>query len=419
MSNSSPLALGREHAQESPRSDPASHPSESSVPRSADALLETAEDLASSFAIEASLRDRERVFPGGELRQLEQSGLLAARVPKRLAGPEHDFSVVARALVRISIADTSLGQLPENHFHLAENAFVLGNQRLQHELAQYLLQGGRLGNAFSEKKRATNDPRTELTTRATRSGEDYVITGRKYYATGALTAGIVPVTAESPEGSKLLAFVDRQTAGLTVTDDWNSFGQVGTHSGSVHLDRVRVPGYRVIAPWVEERRTSLVAILLHTAVNVGAAAANLSEARAVLRTEPRTWLGNGATEDPLVLRQLGDLYARVLAVETLYLSAAEALDRAIGSGLDDHYAEAERRVFAASGLSGETAVRAADEIFEFGGASSTDRSRNLSRFWRNARTHSLHFPTRIALLNAGRGYLLETAARTGRTGQTT
>jgi alkylation response protein AidB-like acyl-CoA dehydrogenase len=44
-------------------------------------------------------------------------------------------------------------------------------------------------------------------------------------------------------------------------------------------------------------------------------------------------------------------------------------------------------------------------LFELGGARSAADSLNLSRFWRDARTHTLHDPTRWKVQHVGRWLL--------------
>jgi alkylation response protein AidB-like acyl-CoA dehydrogenase len=66
-----------------------------------------------------------------------------------------------------------------------------------------------------------------------------VISGQKFYSTGALFAHWVAVKALTTTAAGL-AFVRRGTAGLRIVDDWSGFGQRTTASGTVLLDQVPV-----------------------------------------------------------------------------------------------------------------------------------------------------------------------------------
>lgn len=71
-------------------------------------------------------------------------------------------------------------------------------------------------------------------------GDEAIVHGEKFYTTGALLAHIIPTVAIH-DGTAYLVFIDRETPGLTVTNNWSSFGQRTTASGSVRLENVRVP----------------------------------------------------------------------------------------------------------------------------------------------------------------------------------
>ncbi|MDJ0108095.1 SfnB family sulfur acquisition oxidoreductase, partial [Rhodococcus erythropolis] len=47
-------------------------------------------------------------------------------------------------------------------------------------------------------------------------------------------------------------------------------------------------------------------------------------------------------------------------------------------------------------------LAATSTLFEIGGTRSAGESANLSRFWRDARTHTLHDPTRWKVQHIGR-----------------
>ncbi|WP_156438155.1 hypothetical protein [Bradyrhizobium valentinum] len=64
--------------------------------------------------------------------------------------------------------------------------------------------------------------------------------GEKFYATGALFADYVPIAATDSYGKAHIAIAPRDADGLTIIDNWSSFGQRTTASGSV-LVRTTAP----------------------------------------------------------------------------------------------------------------------------------------------------------------------------------
>ncbi len=71
--------------------------------------------------------------------------------------------------------------------------------------------------------------------------------GRNSTSSGALLAHLVPIVALDDQGRAWYAIAERDAPGLTVIDDWSSFGQRTTLSGTVILDNVRVPKTHLVA----------------------------------------------------------------------------------------------------------------------------------------------------------------------------
>ena len=72
------------------------------------------------------------------------------------------------------------------------------------------------------------------------------LSGRKYYCTGALTARWIGVSALDDADRLVLAFVERDSPGVRLDQDWNVMGQRATVSGGVLFDDVAVDPCLVI-----------------------------------------------------------------------------------------------------------------------------------------------------------------------------
>ena len=138
------------------------------------------------------------------------------------------MSTLAKVIEIISAADPSLGQIPQNHLGVVAAIRTVSEPAQQKLLFGEVLKGMRFGNAFSEfgRKRAA-----DFETQFEDPGDHVVVNGRKFYATGALLAHLVPIVALDDEGRAWYAIADRDAPGLTVIDDWSSFGQRTTLSG--------------------------------------------------------------------------------------------------------------------------------------------------------------------------------------------
>ena len=74
-----------------------------------------AKELAAEFAHESVVRDRQRRLPIAEIERFSQSGLWGITVPKAHGGAGVSFVTVGEVIKLISAADSSLGQIPQNH----------------------------------------------------------------------------------------------------------------------------------------------------------------------------------------------------------------------------------------------------------------------------------------------------------------
>ena len=200
--------------------------------------IKVAESLAAEFVQRSSLRDRERQWPVQELDAFSQSGLWSLNVPKAFGGPELSYSTISKVVEIISAADSSIGQIAQNHIGVVAAIRTVSDEAQQKLLFGEVLKGMRFGNAFSEfgSKRAA-----DFETRFEDKGDHVVVTGRNFYATGALLAHLVPIVATDGEGRAWYVIADRGAEGLSVIDDWSSFGQRTTLSGTVILDRREGP----------------------------------------------------------------------------------------------------------------------------------------------------------------------------------
>ncbi len=208
--------------------------------------IEVARTLAARFAEGAAERDREGLLPIEEIDAYSQSGLWAINVPKRYGGAGVSYATLAEVIRTIAAADPSIAQITQNHLATNPHIDADASEEQKRFLFGLVLQGIRFGNAFSEKNSKTV---AAFDTRFVEDGDDVVINGEKFYTTGALLAHVVQVVAVDDAGNGHLIFVDRDTPGLTVINDWSSFGQRTTASGSVKLVNVRVPKARVVPTW--------------------------------------------------------------------------------------------------------------------------------------------------------------------------
>ena len=378
------------------------------VLRSDAEALSVARELAAVLKRDSALRDRERRLPHDELELFSRAGLWGISVPKAFGGAGVSNTTLANVIAVIAAADSSLGQIPQNHFYALEVLRVNGSPQQKQRLYEEVLAGQRFGNALAEL--GTKNAH-ERTTHLAKAEHGFRITGRKFYATGALYAQRIPTSVVDDDGIQHLAFVPRDSDGLTVIDDWSGFGQRTTGSGSVVFDNVFVAAEDVI-PFQSafERPTTVgpLAQILHAAIDTGIARAAYEDALHFVRTKTRPWIDattDIASEDPLTLKSFGHLSVRLSATEALLERAGEFLDRAQANPTAETVAAASIAVAEARALSTEISLAAGSTLFELAGSQATLAEHGLDRHWRNARVHTLHDPVRWKYHAVGNYYL--------------
>ncbi|MBB3642264.1 SfnB family sulfur acquisition oxidoreductase [Variovorax atrisoli] len=370
--------------------------------------IAVAHALAAQLIVGASERDRLRRWPVEEIDSYSQSGLWAINVPKAFGGAEVSYATLAEVIAIISAADPSLGQITQNHLGFVAAVRTVSDAAQQKLFFADFLRGVRWGNAFSESgsKRAA-----DFETRFADAGDHVVVTGKKFYSTGALLAHYVPIVANDEQGRTWYVVAERNAPGLTVIDDWSAFGQRTTLSGTVIIDRVKVPKTHLIPAYKGYDAPSAdgaIFQIIQAAVDVGIARGTIAETVDFIRTKTRPWIDSQrdhAWEDPYSIQAVGDLQIRLHASEALLERAGRAIDRAVAAPDADSVAAAQIATAEAKVLSTEIAILATNKLFELAGTRSTLGQYNLDRHWRNARTHTLHDPVRWKYAIVGNYFL--------------
>lgn len=384
------------------------------VLRTVEDALDTAATVAASVAAGAVQREIDGTLPTDALTQIGNSGLLGILVPSAFGGPDLPRSTAVEVLRILSQADAAVGQLLLSHYVLTAAIRGLESHEPAPRIYRDVLAGAQLGNASVERGTRTSVERKTTVTR--RSDGDWELEGTKFYATGSLGATWIAVAARiSGTDHGATAFVRPDDPGVILNlDRWSAFGQRGTASGEVVLDKVRVAADLVIDEGPDPDPTSADPSVLgafdqalHTAIDVGAARAALEDGAEFVASRSRPWFEaqvERAADEPHVVRRFGELTARLYALEALLAHGSRLIDQALAAPelTRESAAAASLQVAAAKALAQEYSVEIASGIFELAGTSATDAKYALDRHWRNLRVHTLHDPARWKYVHLGR-----------------
>jgi SfnB family sulfur acquisition oxidoreductase len=374
--------------------------------------LEAARRIAEQIRPASGTRDKDRRLPFEEIEWFSQSGLWGITVPKQYGGAGVSTLVFSEVVAIISEADASIGQIPQNHYANVEEIRLIGTETQKAFFFDRVLKGDRLGNAAVER---SGKSVLENQTKLIPDGDGYLVTGEKFYSTGALFAHWVPIRVTDPDGNRVVAIVNRRSEGLTVIDDWSSFGQRTTASGTVILKNVRVNKDQILPSYQAYRNPTTrgpFSQIIHVAIDIGIARAAVNETIEFVKTRARPWIDakvETAREDPLTIYQVGELFYQLHAAEALMERAALKVDRAASILDEPTVTTAALAVAEAKIAATDISIFATNRLFELAGTQSTLEKYHLDRHWRNARVHTLHDPVRWKYHAIGNYYLNDVA----------
>ncbi len=352
-------------------------------------------------------RELDDVLPDQEVRRLKERGFGALRVPTRYGGRGASIPELTQLWIDLAAADSNLPQALRGHAALVEDRLWQHAQgRDQRVWFDRFVDGEIAGNAWSEVgATAIDSQQTVLTPQPDGS---FRLTGSKFYTTGTIYAEWADVYAkrerEGHEPDFAIAIVDTREPEVTVTDDWDGFGQRGTGSGTTTFDGAIVPAAHVL-PFGERfpYQTALYQLNL-LAVLAGIGRAALADFVEHVRNRERNYSHANASrvrDDPQVLARIGEASAAVYAAEAATLRVAHAVQEvadlaAAAAGVPEQVAAVNERAEVESAQAQvvvtDLVLRLTSDLFDTLGASGTAITKGLDRHWRNARTVSSHNP---------------------------
>ncbi|MFI9006747.1 acyl-CoA dehydrogenase family protein [Actinosynnema sp. NPDC053489] len=353
--------------------------------------LTVAGELAAALRVDAAERDRRGAEPVAEVEALRRSGLLSVR----------DWATQQAVGRVVGAADANVGHLLGYHYLQVWRSGLFDNPDF--EPGEDLFWAG-----------VSNPLDAALELRPVDGG--FEVTGRKTFATGASVADRLVVSATRADtGGKVTFTLDAKADGITYAGDWDNIGQRLTASGGVVFDHVHVPARQVLGEHDENSpRLSLAALgfqLVLAQLYVAMAEGALAEAAHYIRSTTRPWFLSGvdsATSDPYVLGTYGELVAEAQAAGLLADHASERLDRASRRGAEltrDERAETAAAISSAKVVATRVANQTTSRVFELCGARATAAGYAFDRFWRNARTLTLHDPVSYKAREVGAYFL--------------
>ncbi|MDR9794280.1 MULTISPECIES: acyl-CoA dehydrogenase family protein [Aeribacillus] len=368
--------------------------------------LDTALQLAKEFAKTAIERDERGGTAKAERDLLRKSGLLSLIIPKSLGGLGKDWKAVLQITRELAKVDGSLAHLFGYHFLCLTSVHLFGSpqqkEKYYKETAENNLFWGNTYNPLDESLLVK------------REGDQLKLIGKKSFCSGAKDSDRLLISAKSPNQDRpVIAVIPTNRTGIIINDDWDSFGQRQTDSGTVVFQDVLLKEEEILNFYEQEPESFFPTIRTHTAqtilvhVLLGIAEGAFEEAKNYTKNITRPWLTSKvdqATSDPYTIRQYGDLYVQLKAAAALAQDASNALQEAWDK--ERALTEQERGecgiiIATAKVATAKAALEVTSRMFEVMGARATLGKYRFDRFWRNVRTHTLHDPIEYKIRDIG------------------
>jgi alkylation response protein AidB-like acyl-CoA dehydrogenase len=331
--------------------------------------------------------DRAESVDRSIVKKLGALGFLGLTIDEEYGGSGGDHLAYCLVTEELGRGDSSVRGIVSVSLGLVTKAVAAwGDETQKRHWLPRLTSGEALGS-FGLTEPETGSDAGNLTTKAVRDGDDYVINGSKMFITNGTWADVVLLfarTNDTPGHRGVSAFlVPTDTPGLTRRTIHGKLGLRGQATAELVLDGVRVPAATMLGP--EGKGFSIaMSALAKGRMSVAAGCVGIAQAAldaAVGYAGEREQFGKSIASYQLVQELISDISVDVAAARLLTWRVADLIDR----GEDFATAASQAKLFAS-----EAAVRAANNALQvFGGYGYIDEY-PVGKLLRDARVMTLY-----------------------------
>ncbi|GHJ95375.1 MULTISPECIES: acyl-CoA dehydrogenase family protein [Streptomyces] len=331
--------------------------------------------------------DRAEEVDRGIVKKLGAVGFLGLTIPEEYGGSGGDHLAYCLVTEELGRGDSSVRGIVSVSLGLvAKTIASWGTEEQKRAWLPRLASGDALG-CFGLTEPGTGSDAGNLSTRAVRDGDDYVIDGSKMFITNGTWADVVLLfarTNDTPGHKGVSAFlVPADAPGLTRRAVHGKLGLRGQATAELALEGVRVPASAMLGPEGKGFAVAMSA-LAKGRMSVAAGCVGIAQAAldaAVRYAGEREQFGKPIASYQLVQELLSDIAVDVDAARLLTWRVADLVDR----GEDFATAASQAKLFAS-----EAAVRCANNALQvFGGYGYIDEY-PVGKLLRDARVMTLY-----------------------------
>ena len=343
------------------------------------------------IAPRAAAVDREEAYPWDNCRALREAGFFGMTIPKAYGGPGLGYLEATLVIEEMAKVCGVTGRIAVEANMGAIGAIMAYGSEAQCRLAAaQVLSGDKPAICITEP--AAGSAATEMTTRAERKGDRYVLNGGKHWITGGGVSRLHLIFARVFENGVeqgiggFIAVRDPETGtpkGLTIGRREPTMGLRGIPETEILLEDLEVPEEQLLRPEQGLGRGFAALMSAYNAQRVGAATVALGIAqgayeRALAFTCEREQFGRPICEFQGLQWMLADMSTQLAAARALIRHATDC------DGFPDALEAAQAKVFAS-----EMAIKVTNDALQLFGAAGYSRHNPLERMVRDARMFTI------------------------------
>jgi alkylation response protein AidB-like acyl-CoA dehydrogenase len=196
-------------------------------------------------------------FPAAIVDGMKEMGLFGLMIPEEYGGLGESLLTYALVVEEIARGWMSVSGVINTHFIVAYMLIQHGTDEQKRRLLPKMATGEVRG-AFSMSEPGCGSDVAALTSKATRDGDDYVLSGQKMWLTNGAGSGVVATLVRTDEGAdsvyrNLTAFlVEKEPGfgevapGLTIPGKIDKMGYKGVETTEMIMDGHRVPAASIL-----------------------------------------------------------------------------------------------------------------------------------------------------------------------------
>ncbi len=377
--------------------------------REQEALRGQARELArGGIAARAAEVDRTEQYPWDNVTELKDAGFFGMTIPKDYGGKGLGYLEAALVVEEMAKVCGVSGRIAvEANMGAIGAIMTYGTEEQKRLAADLVLAGDKPAICITEPE--AGSAATEMTTRADRKGNQYILNGRKHWITGGGVSRLHLIFAKvfdedgNEEGIGGFIAIRDETEGLKIGDRAPTMGLRGIPEAEVMFEDMAVPPANLVMPPRGLRKGFADLMTAYNSQRVGAATVALGVAqgayeKALEYAKERQQFGRPIAEFQGLQWMLADMSIQLSAARALIHGAAANLV----NGFPDALAAAQAKVFTS-----EMAIKVTNDALQVFGAAGYSRDNPLERMVRDARMFTIGGGTAQVLRTLIAGRILE------------